>query len=270
MKHTPTKQNFKYPEIKKENYRFGSGQLVGTPLRLNGDWRASLPPEEFQNIRGIESSACYIEAQQHTIATILEEAFSIIDENYSSRFNALLSDGSENGGDPIKGAQSIRHDGLIPDSILPFGEEIESWNDFHSYKGASEVECVREGQRWLKKWTPKYDIVFERNEPLSFKYMRLRDALKFSPVCASVTAWYEENEMYIKPEGMRDNHLIEIVYLDDNNCAYVRDTYAPFIKKLAPFYNFDFGLRWTIDKTVFKKKENWLTDLIRRLLSWFK
>jgi len=68
--YTPVKTNFIYPEILPEHYRFGSGQILGTPLREDGDWRDYLPPEEAQNIRGIESSACYIEAQQHAIATI--------------------------------------------------------------------------------------------------------------------------------------------------------------------------------------------------------
>src|SRR3990167_8104091 len=118
----PIKTNFIYPEIKPEHYKFGSGQIIGTPLREDGDWRDYLPPEELQNVRGIESSACYIEAQQHTIATIEEETFNELDNNYASRFNALLSGGTEQGGNPIMGADSIRHDGLVKDSLMPFGD----------------------------------------------------------------------------------------------------------------------------------------------------
>src|SRR3990167_8240415 len=171
IKHIKIPANFKYPELKQENYRFGSSPIVADELRPDGDWRDFLPPEEDQNKRGIESSACYIEAQQHAIATIEEETFGEIDNNYSARFNALLSDGTENGGDPIKGADSIRHDGLVKDSSMPFANEIQSWDDFHSWKGVNEKAVRAEGKKYNKSLA--HDIVFEREDFIDTKYKKL-------------------------------------------------------------------------------------------------
>jgi hypothetical protein len=239
--------NFVYPTIKPETFRFGSGQLTGTPLRPDGDWRDYLPPEEDQNVRGIESSACYVEAQQHTIATLEEEHLGEVDNNYSARFNALLSNGSENGGDPLTGADSIRNDGMVPDSLMPFGNNIQSWGDFHSWKGVNEGMVRAIGKEYLKKKKLGSDIVFEKWEPLATKYAKLKRALTFSPCPVSVTAWFENDGLYYKQEDMDDNHLVELIYIDADNHPYIRDTYAPYVKKLEANFNFDFGMRWSVE-----------------------
>ncbi len=239
--------NFIYPEIKKEDYLFGSGQLVGTPLRDDGDWRPYVGPEEDQNIRGIESSACYIEASQHAIATIEEEQLGEKDNNYSARFNALLSGGTPSGGNPLTGADSIRHDGLVPDNAMPFANYVGSWQDFHSWEGVNEQTIRVKGKEYLSKKKLGYDIVFGKFESLANKYIKLKQALNYSPCPVSVVAWYEHDGIYYKPEGMDDTHLVELVYIDEFNHPYIRDTYAPFLKKLEANFDFDFAMRWSVE-----------------------
>src|SRR3990167_2883335 len=101
MKKNLIKGNFKYPKLRDTDFLFGSGQLLGTPLRSDADWRTYLPPPEEQRRHGIESSACFIEAQQHTLATILEEQFGILDQNFSARFNIQFANATPEGGSPI-------------------------------------------------------------------------------------------------------------------------------------------------------------------------
>ncbi len=253
IKHTHIPQNFVYPEPESmiPAYKFGSNELQGVPLRADGNWLDYRPKDELQERNGVESSCCYIQGQQHAIATILEEQFGIIDSDFSERFNALLSGGTQDGGDPIKGAQSFRHNGLIPDSMLPFSPDITSWEDFHSFKGGSKSDCVKAGKEWLKQWDPEYDIVFQRNDPVTDKYAQLREALKFSPIPMSVAAWYQNGDIYIKPAGIRDWHLVVCLFLDSDNSPWILDTYFPFIKKLEPFYNSDFGMRYSVTKQVY-------------------
>lgn len=263
--------NFIYPDIPESAYRFGSGQLVGTPLRENGNWIDYLPPEEEQRQHGVESSACFVEASQHSLATIQEEQFDLPDQNYSARFNALLSNGSVIGGNPLIAGDSFRHDGLIPEDMMPFGEEVSNWNEYHSWKGVDEQKCRATGLKWLEDWQPNYDLGFTREEPAMSKYIKLREILKYCPPAVSVTAWYEQNGVYIKPAGMSDNHLVLLVYIDELNRPYIWDTYTPHLKILEPYFNFDFCVRWSLTK---KEKEvvkdNWLVDLLKRLLEFFK
>lgn len=267
MKYTPIPANFFYPVITPQHFRFGAVTSKKI-LREDGDWRSFLGPTEDQNIRGIESSACFIEGQQHTIATLEEYCFLEYDNNYSARFNALLSGGTESGGDPLKGADSIRNDGLISDSVMPFGDYIESWDDFHSWKGVSEQAMRLKGQEYRGKKKLSNEIVFERDEPIAQKMSKLREALKYSPCPMSVVGWYEQDGLYVKPMGTIDNHLIEAVFIDDLNRITIRDTYAPYEKVLAPNYNSEFCMSWTCEKrTIPLEQEGKLILLYRSLIA---
>lgn len=270
IKHFQVKQNFKYPEITSKNFRFGSGQLGGEVLRQDGDWRDFLPPEEDQNKGGVESSACYVEASQHAIATIQEEQYGLADQNYSARFNTTLSNGGEYGGDPLAGAESMRTDGLILESLLPFSDAIQNWQQFHSFVvDGDQLSCIEAGKEFLKHWQLNYDIVFERNEPVAQKYIKLREALKRSPVPMSVAGWYQNQEgTYIKPIGVNDNHLVLCVYLDEQNRPYFWDTYSPYLKIGEPFYNSDFSLRWSVSKKMPGVLEK--EPLCDSVVNWFK
>lgn len=269
MKYTKIPTNFIYPKITPTHYRFGSDAVEREILRVDGDWRGYVPEGELQNRHGIESSACYIEAQQHAIATLQEDKFNILNQDYSARFNALLSGGTQGGGDPLAGADSIRKDGLIADSLLPFSDLIKSWNDFHSFLGTDEKALKDIGKQFIREWDMSYDIVFEQADRIENKYIKLKQALRRSPVPMSVLAWYQDDQgAYIKPPGGVDNHLVLCVYLDDANCPYIFDTYEPFIKKLAPLYDSDFAMRWSIDKKL--GSVTMKTPLLFRFLEWLR
>ena len=247
--HTKIESNFLYPVIPPTAFKFGSATEVPAEiLRPDGDWRDYIPEFELQRKNGVESSACYVEAQQHAIATIIEETFDIPNLNFSARFNALLSCGTPQGGSPIEGGDSIRHDGLINEMLLPFADNITSWESFHSFEGGNETVCRKAGQDWLKSWAMKYDIVAERYGTIEEKFDLLKQALLYSPVPISVTAWWEQDGHYIKPIGMRDNHLCLALHCGDDNVVTVLDTYEPFIKKLAPNFPSEFMMRWTVTK----------------------
>lgn len=265
----PIPGNFTYPEnIPKPTYRFGS--LALKVLRSDGDWRPYVPEGEEQSKYGVEPSDCYIEAQQHTLATLQEEEYGLPDQDYSGRFNANFTHGSPQGGDPLLAAQSFRDQGLIPDSLLPFTPEIQSWADFVSFKGGDKDACLAAGRAWRKIWDPRYEVIWEKGDSLADKYARLRAHLKNGPVDASAYGWARDNTtgLYVKPAGATDQHLIEIVYLDEENCAYIWDSYKPFLKKLAPFYNFDFGLGWTLERQ--SEEEKKMTWLAQQIISLYK
>lgn len=269
MNHTPIPTNFIYPDIKPEHYRLGA-TTQGVPLRPDGDWRDYVPSEELQNRRGIESAACYTEGQQHTIATVEEEKFGEIDNNYSARFNALLSGGTETGGDPLRAADSIRNDGLVPDTMMPFGEDIKSWSDFHSWKGVNPAIVKLAGQQYRGRKKLTNEIVFERHESVQDKYAKAKNALMYSPLPVSVVGWYEKDGIYFKPPGTNDNHLVELLHIDSSNNPYIFDTYPPFLKKLDANYNFDFGMRWSVEMRTQAEQLSALQRILQGLLMWLR
>lgn len=261
MKEIIVPTNFIYPDVTPTD-RMYSG-FDGDILRPDGDWRDYIPQFEDQRVRGIESSACYIEALQHTIATLMEEQFGIKDENFSARFNKLLSGGTEHGGDPVKGAKSIKFDGLIAEGLMSF-EGVNSYEEYHSWHGVDKADCIREGKKFLYDWKIDFKIIVEKNLPIETKYKLFRESLKRGPTAISVAAWFEEDEIYVKPEGVRDNHFTEAVFIDDDNCITILDTYAPYIKKLAPNTDFEFALRLSIAQNIHSDR-NWIADLLYRL-----
>lgn len=241
--------NFIYPVIKPQDHVFGSTAVIGEVLRPDGDWRDYTTPPYLQNRNGIETSECYIKGQQNTIGTIFEEQYKMPDLIHSGRFNALLSDGTEYGGDPLKGAESMRVDGLIPDTMMPFSDDLQDWQEFHSWKNVEESKCRNEGQNFKNNWKINYSIVFQREETVEAKYAKLREALKKSPCPISVYGVTDGTGNYIsKPEDVGDTHFVEAVFLDENNCIHIRDTYAPFDKVLPKNYNADFCMSWVITK----------------------
>lgn len=236
--------SFIYPEIKKEDREFAGVFPVINPSK---NWR-DIAINELQARNGVEPSSCFIEAQQAIIAVLLEFIYGIKDLNFSARYNALLSGGTAMGGDPIKGALSIKKDGLIPQEMMDW-KDVECWNDYHSWKGVDKEKCIAEGKNFVNQYDMSYKIVFERDTPLKTKYLLLEEALKCSPVAVSVYAWVEKDGIYYKPEGVRDTHLTMVaVGMNDKGQVIVRDTYEPFYKTLAKDTDFEFAIGWSVRK----------------------
>lgn len=258
-------QSFIYPEIPETQYHYGSGEVVGNVLRPDGDWRPYTPPGEVQRRNGIESSSCYKAAQLHTIATILEEQFDLPDQDFSERFNDQ-DNATPSGGDPLRAADSFRKQGLIPDSFLPFSDEIKSWSEFNSFKGGDKDQCEKQGKTWRQYWEPKYDVVVKREMNIEEKYARMKAAVKCSPLPFSVAQGYDSG--LPKPKGASDIHLVELVHIDDQDCPWIWDTYPPFLKKLAPRYNTDFAMRWTIEKQATQEEIGIVQRILKLLAEW--
>lgn len=243
--------NFVAPDIKPEDFVFGSNQLQGVVLREDGDWRDYLPLPEDQLKRNIETSACATYNTIKPIAILQEELFDLKDKNYSERFISQLSGTTKFGNTPNKVAQTIRDFGLIADKLLPFSDDISSWEEYNSFKGGDKNTCLHEGRRWLDEWNFGYDWVYTGNTTIEEKYKKLKQALKYSPIGVSVFAWiYDNTGTYIRPTDDPDNHWTTLVYIDDKNRPYVYDSYSPYLKVLEPFYDFGFAMRYSISKNI--------------------
>lgn len=248
MKNELVAPNF-IPPVTTGDFVFGSGELKGTILRENGDWRDYLVPDEQQSRGAIETSACATFHTIRPIAILQEEVYSLLNENYSERFISQLSGTTKVGNSPNKVAQAIRDFGLIADSLLPFSEDITSWEEYNSFKGGNKDKCLVEGQKWRTAWNFGYDWVFQGNPSIEVKYQRMKEALKYSPLGISVYAWVRnDNGEYYRPAGAPDTHWCTAVYIDEKNRIYVHDTYEPFIKILEPNYDIGFCMRYSIEK----------------------
>lgn len=265
------RKNFIYPLLNDNHDVYGASLLQAPILKEDGDWRDAFAEDELQIRNDVEQSSCYIQAQQHAIEAI--EFIKFGEKNkYDARFNALLSGGTETGGDPVAGADSIRHDGMIPEGMM--GYDYSTWSEYHSFKGADETHCRGVGNADIHLYSRNFGVVITRSMPLETKYIVLREALKRSPVPISLYGVPDGQGSYIpKSKGVSDTHLVSglVLNVSANNEITIRDTYTPFIKKLPPNYDMDFGVMWTVEKklSTAQKKSIWesLVQFFKAFLS---
>lgn len=237
-------KSFKYPEIDDTTRNYAGVFPIINP---SGVWTQFLTPNEEQRVNNIEPSDCYIQAQQSCIAILLEYIYGIKDSDFLADFNALLSGGTPTGGDPIKGALSIKKDGLISQTMRD-RTGIKTWQEYHSWKGMDKEKCLLEGKKFANQYEMSFRIVVEKDIPLKTKYELLKEELKRCPPPISFYAWVERNGKYYKPDGVRDTHLVDALCLkvSDNNEITIKDTYPPFIKVLEANSDFEFAMGWSI------------------------
>src|SRR3990167_4359710 len=196
---------FNPPEITEEDYHFGGNKIQGQVLQGNGHgWLDFLPIFEPQSRAGIETNGCTQYNTLNPIETLLKRQFGG-DYNYSERGLGILAGTNPNSGNnPKTISDTIRHKGLILDSLLPFDDIIKTPEEYYQPNPLPE-NLIQEGERWVEQWDFGYEYV---KTPFTKTNAEIIiDALQYSPLGCSVVAWAKnENGLYEKPEGMNDNH----------------------------------------------------------------
>ncbi len=223
-----------------------NSKLPKVVLQPDRDWSKSAPKFEPQ-CQKFETYNCASFNTLNPIETIFKRLG--IDDNYSDRWVGIIAgtDPARGGNSPVTVAEAIRKNGLIPESMLPWGDYLENVGEYYSFKGADEVACRKAGQEWLDTWEFGYEVV-----PLDAN--SIKEALLYSPLGVAVNAWRKEGDLYSSTVGEGSNHwtmiirpqwLIEDSYIDDG---------TP-LKNLTPDYPFGFILRYHLAlKPKVKKK----------------
>jgi len=252
MRYNLISPNFIEFPILADEYIFGSrNEVKGEITRFDGDWRPYAPKYEAQYKNGFEPMSCTSMGTQNAISILLEEKYSIPDEDYAVRYTATRSGTTRQGNSPHKVAETIRKDGLLYEGRYPFSDDINTWEEYYA---PVPKEKVTEGKKWLKDWTFKHDWVLTPSTNKAETQERIQDALLFSPIGIAVNAWVDENGVYFR-KG-RDNHWTLLVAMD-KDYYYILDSYAPFIKKLSKDYGFSYAKRYSVVHT----PKCWLSGL---------
>lgn len=257
------RQNFIYPEIKSEARKYGASFFSRPIVKPDGDYRKNLPPEEEQRRYGVEPSTCFLFAQLHADATYEEAIFGEHDNNYAERFPAQFAGGTPYGGDPIRGADTIFDRGSIPEASMPFTDDVNSWEEYTSWKGVDMNKVIEEGKVDKTKKGRYGVVLFERNVPLASKYTLLEQGLQRGVPCISVWGVQEGDTYAMKPQGVSDTHMIEVTYVDkEKKQIHILDTYLPLQKILPANYNPDFAMVRYVEKKNTDQEKLTLIQLI--------
>ena len=244
-------------EIDEKDWIFGTGDTLGSTVRKGGDWRLFYPKFEMQMKNGLETLSCVTFTTLNAIEVLFDQKYKI-KSDFSERYTAKVSGTTKTGNSPQFVAQSVRHFGVIPEDVLPFSPDINTWDEFYS---DVPEDLYKMGRGWLGEWVFNHQWVPPEKEAML-------DALTFSPLGVAVHAWREDHGIYYRPDGAVDTHLTLLVGGDDN-FWYVFDSYPPYVKKLDKNYTFNRVKRYHIarqSESSFRDRLRQLIDTMRGLL----
>lgn len=263
----PKTYGFLPPEVKDTDYQFlGATKLKSQILEPTGQWDNWLPEIEYQSRNGFESSNC---TNYGTLAAleVLHRRHFNKEENWSERYTGVMTGTTPEGNSVNRVIEIIRKTcGLIPEKVLPFSKDINAWDKYYSPCPMSE-ELVLMGKNFLVLYQIGYEWVFTQNS--ANKQDKMKAALRESPLGVSVAAWYGPNDKgyYYKPSGSDDNHWCLCYGFEDKKFWKIYDTYDATLKRLEWNYNFNWGMKYTLQKKTptQSEKQGFIANMQRAL-----
>jgi hypothetical protein len=250
------------------NFNFGDGQLPLEDLGTGGHYQDDVPLLETQN-RLFETFHCTVFSTIKALLIIMyvkyfkgqdKDQF-FADNDKSERFTGVEAKLSTSGGSPLTVIQSIKDKGLLPQKDLDWTDDINTWSKYSSPRPMTKV-LEDKAAKWLEDYEVGYDYVKTSYGNWLWKFIRgalgirklsvsnqalIKDALKYSPLCASGYAWIFRNGKAYKTT-QQDNHWFTIVDYVDGDYWLIYDNYNNCWVKCEWTYPFGFILRYTLKK----------------------
>lgn len=241
-------------------YLSGQNKLPWIPYREDGNWEDFLPKYENQTTRlGQETSGCTAHGSLNQLETFLNGVYSL-EPNYSERFTYnLVPIIPSKGTDPQNTHECIRNRGVIDESYLPMTDSIEDYTDTSDIAGS----LLAQGLNWLRTHEYKHEWVYTEKPQNHLEL--LKEALKTSPIGVSVSAWNNQNGVYVS-SGNVNNHYCLLYKIDAEGFPWVFDSYDHSKKKLSKDHNIRRAKRiWVNRKTISSLKNH--KSLLEKILT---
>ncbi len=260
---------FKRPSIKIEDHIFGAEDNLPV-IQPDGQYDNFIPQYEAQADK-YETGGCTIWGSQNGVEFLFKKLFNI-EPNYDERYNYNISEVSfeEGGADPGKVIQDMREKGLIQ-GFLPMPDTLP---EFMTPRPMEE-KYLKEGRKWLDQYELKHKWVLQGFEEKGQRIQAIQEALTKGIVCVSVTAWYEQNGIYVDM-AQQNNHWC-VCYGWTGNGWKIFDSYNNSTK----IYSFDSRIDFAKLLTIIKKVQpepsndeqytdigNAIINLIKRFFNW--
>lgn len=203
---------------------FGAQEL----MEQGHGWTKYLPEKELQKKNGVETSACTLFGTANAYETLSRfHGFNDLPINFAERYNAVIAKISPVGGSPHTAGETFRNFGVIAEELLPFSNDIISWEQFMSPNPMLE-EFITLGQSVLRKYRFGHEFVWYNEN--DFTPGKAIAALGRGPVCVSVDAWNKgKNDIYQKERA--DGHWTMLVDYVPEKYWLLYDSYEPALKK---------------------------------------
>lgn len=226
-----------------DQWTFGSQKLASRAIKIDGQWDANLPKDEFQSYKAFDTQACVSYSTLNAFEILMEAKKYKKNGNFSDRYLAKLSGTTIRGNNPHHVLETMRmYSGAIPEKEHPFFGG--SWDEYYS---PITFNQRLQGISWLKEWEIGHDWVIHGSTPIELQRANLKEALMYSPLLVAVHAWEQEDGIYIRPKGALSNHQCTMYGYQENRYWKIFDHYDKTKKKLAWDYGFDSVKRISIE-----------------------
>lgn len=244
------------------------GEIEKRILTPRSDWLPYLSHGEWQLGVYVDTMACVSFSALNCVEALFNKLWPTLSEdnkkwlgdngyltngrmNGSDRFTAKMSGTTRQGNYLYKVADSIRHDGIVPESVWPFPFDqrnpVFDWDNFYSEIPDDIIELGKEFAR-------RFNILYEQVDIISQDYpdkMTIVDALRYAPLQVVVYAWPQPiNGIYPRVE----ENFVHAVALGKPE-YFIEDSYAingVFQKQLATDYRF---YQWAFQYHVFENNK---------------
>lgn len=247
--------------IAPEDYILGSDNSLGVKfggqvLQPNGNWKDYLPDTEKQ-APGYETSACVSFNTINALEILANRQFKD-GNNLSDRYVAKLS-----GTDPLRGNS--------PQKVADF--IYRNWSVLEKDWSTKDASSTQEFYADIPSRLEAIALALRTEYTFGYEWVTaskasIREALKYSPVCFSVPAWYkDDNGKYYRPQNTADGHWTVCYGINDEGEYLIYDTYEPHRKVMRSDFIPSLAMRYHLAKRTegpvsFKK----FILLIRKLL----
>ncbi len=254
MKNPTQNYGFIATVITRDHYIFGAEMVPKTIIRSDGQWIYDLPVMEKQFNGSFETYGCTVFGTLNALEILRGVITDDIEVNYSDRFTYISSETSPPGNNPHIVAESVRHDGVIEEIVLPFTPDIDSLEKFRDM-GNRGPELLKMALTFTKSFQFMHEWIFEIADAKAQRQAKMMECLTYSPLGVSVCAWKQrENGLYYKDEGDQDNHWTVCIGYVKGEHWIIFDSYPDDneleIKLLEWDYDFGFAKRYHLEKVI--------------------
>jgi len=252
--------------LKETDWRIGGdSKLVYEVINETANWFEYEPTNERQN-RGMETMICTNEAGNNSwevqLIYMIEHnllspkalnflngdniaKISYLDENnkpnFSDKWIAILSGTSPSGNWLYKTPEKAHEFGLIPESMLPFGNP-KTWNDFFNKEQITQ-EMYDLGEEFKEIFEIEYEAFVTSGKTKAQTMEEVDKHLKQAPliVAIPICPGYKDDDIIQACSKTPIHAVLLINRLEEYR--NIIDSYEPFIKQLAIDYNIPYLLK---------------------------
>jgi hypothetical protein len=242
-------------EKRKTDYIAGKESAIGYEA-IDGNWERSLPTKEPQGF-AFDTMSCVTFSATNLIEDTINEkiklgliskeatdkmkSWGFFDEqgsfNCSDRFTAKMS-GTKTNGNTLQAVwDSIRKDGLVPESVWPAGGK--TWDEYMS-------EIPQQVKDFAKNILTVLDFQYEwliTGQCGTPDMAKIKEALRQCPLQIAAPVCPADSTGTYQPCGSCITQHATIIYKADGENFWQFDSYDPYSKKLSKHYSMPYILK---------------------------